>query len=400
MVDENIKKLEAVLFAVARQMSIDEIMSICGFSKKEVKSIAEALTKRLEEIESPLMVVEELDGYKLTVREKFLPIVREIVPHTELSKSILETLAVIAWKHPVKQSDVISIRTNKAYDHIAQLEDLGFIRKEKYGRSFMIELTQKFFDYFDLPSRNEIKSLFNDFQIKEDKIKENELKLGNLKVYDRRDEKDKNDKDEAEKEARMIGETPAHDETEPAKKQEDIKDSGDGSEEELERKGEEVESIGAEEITTDDQYKKSNNEQAEDESGYEIKKMDDGFVQVLEKENTKEKKDNNYQYDQDDEDPEKRHSDYSEDENPENAEQEGNTKDKDEQISVKERKIDPELEAFISDEGNEKKLRGSYDNSESDDNKSDEDEFMTNKQKKIDKEKDDFKEFEITDKKE
>jgi DNA-binding MarR family transcriptional regulator len=66
----------------------------------------------------------------------------------------METLAVVAYKAPVLQSKVVKIRTNKAYDHLAQLENSGFITREKSGRSKLIKLTSKFFEYFDIdPSK-------------------------------------------------------------------------------------------------------------------------------------------------------------------------------------------------------------------------------------------------------
>ena len=76
---------------------------------------------------------------------------------TELPKAVLETVAVIAWKAPVLQSEIIKIRNNKAYDHIKELVESGFIAKEKSSRSYKIKLTQKFFDYFDIDSVKKLK---------------------------------------------------------------------------------------------------------------------------------------------------------------------------------------------------------------------------------------------------
>ena len=33
-----------------------------------------------------------------------------------------------------------------------QLQEQGFITKEKFGRTYKVKLTKKFFEYFDLPS--------------------------------------------------------------------------------------------------------------------------------------------------------------------------------------------------------------------------------------------------------
>jgi segregation and condensation protein B len=154
--------IEALLFASGRLMSIDTLIAITGASGKQVLvSNIEKLKKEYETRNSPLMIVEEKDGWKLTVREGYLPLVRKIVSETELPKTILETLAMIAWKSPVLQSEIIDIRHNKAYDHIAELEELGFIKKEKKGRSFVLKLAEKFYEYFDVSGAKDIRQVFS-----------------------------------------------------------------------------------------------------------------------------------------------------------------------------------------------------------------------------------------------
>lgn len=175
-------QVEALLFACGRKISDIELQQLIGNIPLEViKENLENLQRAYEERNSPLMIIQEADGWKLTAREKYLPLVQKINPHTELSKTIMETLAVVAWKQPIMQSEVIHIRTNKAYEHIDELEKMGFIGKEKYGRTYMIKLTQKFFDYFDLPSNAAAREVFKDIKVDEelqkkmDEFKEQEL---------------------------------------------------------------------------------------------------------------------------------------------------------------------------------------------------------------------------------
>ena len=158
-------QVEAILFASGRLMEIDTLINLTGASSKKVISNAvEKLMEEYEKRDSPMMVVEEKGGWKLTVREKYLSLVRNIVSDMELPKSVLETLAVIAWKSPVMQSEIISIRHNKAYEHIKELVELEFISKESYGRSYMIKLTNKFFNYFDIEGKKDIKEIFKTIQ--------------------------------------------------------------------------------------------------------------------------------------------------------------------------------------------------------------------------------------------
>ena len=88
----------------------------------------------------------------------------------------METLAVIAWKYPVLQSEVTKIRTNKAYEHLRELEEMGYITREKKGRTRQIKLTQKFFDYFDIVEKEKLKEKFKGIADKQEEKLANEIK--------------------------------------------------------------------------------------------------------------------------------------------------------------------------------------------------------------------------------
>jgi segregation and condensation protein B len=154
--------IESLLFASGRFMTLETLIALTKASGKDVitKNVAK-LKEEYEKRNSPLMIVEEKDGWKITVKEAYLPLVRKIVSETELPKTILETLAVIAWKSPVYQSEIVDIRHNKAYEHIEELEQLEFIKKEKKGRSFILKLTEKFYNYFDIEGAKDIRQVFN-----------------------------------------------------------------------------------------------------------------------------------------------------------------------------------------------------------------------------------------------
>ncbi len=174
-------QIEALLFSSGRSMAEADIALIINVDKKEVKKGLQKLKEDYENKDASLMLVQEGGSWKLSVKEKYITMVTKIVSDTELSMTVLETLSVIAWKAPVLQSEVIRIRTNKAYEHIKELLDLDFLTKEKTGRSYKIRLTEKFFKYFDVPGTKGIKEAFSDVKIPE---KKNSEKLGDLDVVD------------------------------------------------------------------------------------------------------------------------------------------------------------------------------------------------------------------------
>ncbi|HIH38240.1 SMC-Scp complex subunit ScpB [Candidatus Woesearchaeota archaeon] len=157
------KELEALLFSSGRKMTVEELAKLTRDNEEDIALALHEIKKRLDDEQSSLMLIEEEPGsWKLSVQEKFVPLVSNVVTKTDLPKTVIETLAVVAWKAPVLQSDVIAIRTNKAYDHLAELEEQGYISRVKKGRTKLIRLAPKFFDYFDLPP-DKLKEHFGKF---------------------------------------------------------------------------------------------------------------------------------------------------------------------------------------------------------------------------------------------
>jgi segregation and condensation protein B len=167
-------QVESLLFSAGKRLTVEELAGLCKEENLDaVRAALEILRKELDEKQSSLMLVEEGNGWKLTVREKYIQVVKKVVKTPELPKSLLETLAVVAYKAPVLQSQVIKIRTNKAYRHLDELEEMGYLTREKKGRSKLIKLTQKFFDYFDVPPEK-LKEKFKNVAALEQAIEEKE----------------------------------------------------------------------------------------------------------------------------------------------------------------------------------------------------------------------------------
>ena len=155
-------EVEALLFSSGRRMTVEELSIVIKRPQEEILEALKALGEKYRG-NPPIVLLNEGIYWKLTIHDQHLDLVKNIVTQTELSKTLMETLAVIAFKYPIKQSDLIKIRTNKAYDHLSELENMGYITRQKYGRTKLIKLTQKFFDYFDLP-REKLKEAFKDFE--------------------------------------------------------------------------------------------------------------------------------------------------------------------------------------------------------------------------------------------
>ncbi|MFH1133255.1 MAG: SMC-Scp complex subunit ScpB [Nanoarchaeota archaeon] len=144
-------KVEATLFAAGDSLSVEDISKLARVRElAEIEEALQQLQKDYNSKDSSLELIKDSKGWKFHVRQKYLTIARRLGVKTELSKTIIETLAILAWRCPVKQSDIVAIRTNKAYDHLDQLEEQGFITRQRWGRTRLIKLAKRFFDYFEI----------------------------------------------------------------------------------------------------------------------------------------------------------------------------------------------------------------------------------------------------------
>ena len=145
------RKIEAVLFTTGRFLGIKEVSEMTGIASLGfLKDVLNELKENYEKLNSSLEITREQNQWKLGLKKEFLYLTEGLLTSSELDRPVQETLAMVAYKQPAIQSDVINIRGNKAYDHIKVLRENGFLESEKFGRTKILKLTQKFYDYFDV----------------------------------------------------------------------------------------------------------------------------------------------------------------------------------------------------------------------------------------------------------
>ncbi|MBW3010660.1 SMC-Scp complex subunit ScpB [Candidatus Woesearchaeota archaeon] len=236
-------QVEAVLFAVGKRIEASEIARICRAPINQITEALKELENEYNSKDSALMITSSDSYWKINVREKYLPICRDLISETDLDVQTMETLAIIAYSQPCIQSDVIKKRTAKAYDHIKELVDMGFITKEPKGRSRLLKVTQKFFDYFDI-SREKAEEIFKQFHKDEQEVLEGEEQL-KLLMEERAKEQEEVKKVQKERDERLKSvSTKLHDidsevskleVREPEQADEDISQEIDEQEAELEK---------------------------------------------------------------------------------------------------------------------------------------------------------------------
>jgi segregation and condensation protein B len=141
------KTLEAALFISTKPIMINELGKIAGVnSLGHVKELLQELQK--EYSNKGVEVVQVQDGWIMQVRPEVLPSVSHLTPYSDLSGGVKRTLAIVAYKEPVLQSEVIKHQGNKAYSYVKELVKKGLVKAEKKGHTKELNLTQEFERYF------------------------------------------------------------------------------------------------------------------------------------------------------------------------------------------------------------------------------------------------------------
>jgi len=141
------KLLEAALFISPKPMMLDDIAKVLGVnSLGYVKELLEKLKHDYEK--RSIELVNTAEGWQFQVKQEFLPQVASLTPYFNMPEGCKRTLALVAYKEPVKQSDIIKIQGNKAYSYIKTLLKMNLINIQKSSRTKIITLTQEFERYF------------------------------------------------------------------------------------------------------------------------------------------------------------------------------------------------------------------------------------------------------------
>jgi segregation and condensation protein B len=143
--------IEAILYLKAQALTLAEIAELAGCDRETAEEGLLELMADYAHRETALEVAETANGYSLQLREDFQNLVQNLIP-ADIGKGALRTLAVIALKGPIIQTELINLRGSTAYDHVRDLVEQGFVRKRRRsdGRSYWLQVTDKFHQYFQL----------------------------------------------------------------------------------------------------------------------------------------------------------------------------------------------------------------------------------------------------------
>ncbi len=151
--DEEIRsRIEAALYSSGRALDAEQLARAAGISsKKRAMDEAKAIQSRMKSMLSAIEVVEYPgQRFAMQLKAEYTHVARKFATKPLLSKAALRTLSFIAYFQPITSADLALRRGSQAYDHVKDLEEVGFLAWERKGRSKLYRTTTEFSEYFGL----------------------------------------------------------------------------------------------------------------------------------------------------------------------------------------------------------------------------------------------------------
>lgn len=159
--------LEALLFTSTEPLTLDHFVSVMPDTDKA--TLAEILSEMREEWEARhagVVLREIANGYQLFSNPRWHSQIQALFSKpliVRLSRSALETLAIIAYKQPITLPEISEIRSCNAAGTLKTLHECNFVkvlgRKRVVGRPFLYGTTREFLTHFGLKDLSELPQL-------------------------------------------------------------------------------------------------------------------------------------------------------------------------------------------------------------------------------------------------
>lgn len=150
--------IEAALFLTPQPLTRRGLAKILGDVQLEyVDRLLAELAREYADEEHGLELHSEEGRAGFRVKKAFIDRVSHLAPQQDIPRPVLRSLAVIAYNHPMTQSDLVKVRGNKAYGHVQELLARNLIRAEESGRTLLLHVTKEFLRHFGLSTVEEFR---------------------------------------------------------------------------------------------------------------------------------------------------------------------------------------------------------------------------------------------------
>ncbi len=163
---ERVVKKEAFKRLAADGLSEEvslELKALAVISEEAIEAVLQELNLKYEQEGRSFSILQKSKGWKIYTRSEYGGFVSHLFPEQragKLSKSALETLAVIAYRQPVTKAAVEGVRGVACEGMIQKLLSRGLIKaagqSSEPGKLVLYETTGDFLDSFGLTGLDEL----------------------------------------------------------------------------------------------------------------------------------------------------------------------------------------------------------------------------------------------------
>ncbi len=177
MIEELKNIIEAILFALGRSISIEELSQTLEIEKEDVEKAIEVLKESYSDNRGISLVYVD-NGYQLVSNKSYFDYVSKFVTNNKkqtLSNTCMEVLSIIAYNPKITKSEIEKIRGINSDSQVSRLIEYGLIeevgRLSLPGRPAIFSVTNEFLRCMGISSIEELP----EFDLK--KLEEDEISL-------------------------------------------------------------------------------------------------------------------------------------------------------------------------------------------------------------------------------
>lgn len=168
IIKQAIPQIQALLFVSGEEgISLKEISELLELSITDSRELLIHYGEQLsEDDQSGLFLLQTADRYKLATKPEYAKIIQKYAraPFNQtLTKAVLETLAIIAYRQPITRVEIEDIRGVQVASNLQKLRLHELIetsgRLDQPGRPLLYKTTDYFLDYFGINSLDELPEL-------------------------------------------------------------------------------------------------------------------------------------------------------------------------------------------------------------------------------------------------
>ncbi len=149
------KIIEAILFASGNSFSLKKISELLNLDLKSTRLVIKNLSDKYYNEERGIVIIEVGEEVQMCTNPIYFDYLKELFgtkPKKKLTQTLLETLAIVAYKQPITKNDIEEIRGVSAEHAINKLIEYELVcekgRLESPGKPIIFGTTDEFLKYY------------------------------------------------------------------------------------------------------------------------------------------------------------------------------------------------------------------------------------------------------------